>query len=37
MNDKRLKNIPMLLETPADATYEKEIALLYSLIGKDKV
>lgn len=30
MNDKRLKNIPMILETP-ELDYEKEIALLYSL------
>ncbi|OQS03422.1 DNA-(apurinic or apyrimidinic site) lyase-like isoform X4 [Thraustotheca clavata] len=35
MNDTRLNNIPMILETPVkvndDSTYEKEISLLYSL------
>uniref|UniRef100_K1Q5R6 DNA-(Apurinic or apyrimidinic site) lyase n=1 Tax=Magallana gigas TaxID=29159 RepID=K1Q5R6_MAGGI len=33
MNDSRLNNIPMILETPCpdDDTYEKEVKILYSL------
>lgn len=33
MNDSRLNNIPMILETPCldDDTYKKEVKILYSL------
>jgi AP endonuclease-1 len=38
MNDARLNDIPMILETPFvdDAGYEAEISLLYSLCREDK-
>ncbi|XP_077980275.1 putative endonuclease 4 [Glandiceps talaboti] len=32
MNDPRFDNIPMVLETPADIGYDKEIKQLYSLV-----
>lgn len=32
MNDNRFDNMPLILETPEDSLWEKEIALLYSLI-----
>jgi deoxyribonuclease-4 len=31
MNDPRFDNIPMILETPDETLWEKEIAWLYSL------
>lgn len=36
MNDDRLNDIPLILETPVekDDEYEKEIKLLYELVGK---
>jgi len=36
MNDHRLDNIPLVLETPvgSDDVYAQEIELLYSLVGK---
>lgn len=32
MNDRRLNNIPLILETPDEELWEKEIAFLYSLV-----
>lgn len=34
MNDERLDEIPMVLETPDDSIWAEEIKLLYSLVGK---
>ena len=36
MNDKRLQGIPLILETPATVSDEKEIELLYSLIENNE-
>lgn len=34
MNDPRFDNIPLILETPDEAIWKEEIALLYSMISK---
>ena len=34
MNDTRIDEIPMILETPETEIWKEEIKLLYSLIGK---
>jgi deoxyribonuclease-4 len=34
MNDSRLDNIPMILETPEESLWEAEIKNLYSLVKK---
>lgn len=34
MNDSRLRNIPLILETPDELNWEAEIKLLYSLQKK---
>jgi deoxyribonuclease IV len=34
MNDKRLDNMPLILETPEESLWETEIKNLYSLVGK---
>ena len=34
MNDERFDNIPLILETPDESLWEKEIKMLYSLIRK---
>jgi deoxyribonuclease-4 len=33
MNDSRFDNMPLILETPEESLWEKEIALLYSFAG----
>ena len=35
MNDGRIDDIPMILETPNPSIWADEIKLLYSLIGKE--
>jgi deoxyribonuclease IV len=34
MNDERFDNMPLILETPEESLWEKEIKGLYSLVGK---
>ena len=36
MNDERLNNIPMILETPFDENYAEEIRLLKSFVHEEK-
>jgi deoxyribonuclease-4 len=35
MNDKRFDDMPLILETPVESLWEKEIEMLYSLIEKE--
>ena len=35
MNDKRLENIPLILETPDENAWQREIKLLYSMTASE--